>query len=83
MRYLRVICSLLLIGTSTGCSLCRGIEQWKCDTLGMCHFGTVPSKSIGIPQQYLPQPIYAQPPQFTAPQFTVPPPNPYKSQCQD
>ena len=26
-----------------GCGMLRSIEQWKCDHLGMCHFGTQPS----------------------------------------
>ena len=38
--------NMLLCGVlywSAGCSVFRGVEQWKCDNLGMCHFGTQPS----------------------------------------
>lgn len=27
----------------SGCGIIRGIEQWKCDNWGMCHFGIQPS----------------------------------------
>jgi len=29
----------------TGCGALRSIEQWKCDKLGMCHFGVTPSQA--------------------------------------
>jgi hypothetical protein len=32
-----------IVATSAGCGIVRGIEQWKCDRLGMCHFGIQPS----------------------------------------
>jgi hypothetical protein len=32
----------LLLSSTSGCGLFRGIEQWKCDRLGWCHFGTQP-----------------------------------------
>ncbi|MFN5467471.1 MAG: hypothetical protein ACK5ZC_10480 [Pirellulaceae bacterium] len=34
---------ILLLATASGCGICKSIEQWKCDNLGMCHFGTSPS----------------------------------------
>jgi hypothetical protein len=33
----------LLIGVNSGCGILRSIEQWKCDHLGMCHFGVAPT----------------------------------------
>lgn len=27
----------------SGCGFLRNIEQWKCDNMGMCHFGITPS----------------------------------------
>jgi hypothetical protein len=32
-----------------GCGVMRNIEQWKCDRLGMCHFGTTPSQPMMAP----------------------------------
>lgn len=34
---------LLSIVFMGGCGAMRGIEQWKCDNWGMCHFGVTPS----------------------------------------
>lgn len=28
---------------SSGCKTIRGMEQWKCDHWGLCHFGIKPS----------------------------------------
>ena len=42
----------------TGCGIFQAVEQWKCDNLGMCHFGTTPSapgcNSCGPPPPPLP-----------------------------
>lgn len=45
---------LLAIGISgaSGCTICRSVEQWKCDHLGFCNFGTRPQQQI----------IYSTPP---------------------
>jgi len=59
---MRLINRFLFIAFSLqvcGCSVCRNIEQWKCDNMGMCHFGITPTaKSIAplasIPYQYPP-----------------------------
>jgi hypothetical protein len=42
-----------------GCSVVRNIEQWKCDKMGMCHFGITPTAQPiaplnSIPYQYPP-----------------------------
>lgn len=39
------VLTTLLIGAS-GCSMCRSIDQWKCDHLGWCCFGTRPSQPV-------------------------------------
>ena len=52
MRFTFGIFFLLVVATSGGCRMIRGVEQWKCDNLGMCYFGTSPS---GGPQAYAPQ----------------------------
>ncbi|MGV3486780.1 MAG: hypothetical protein ACO1RT_20360 [Planctomycetaceae bacterium] len=47
----------------TGCGALRNIEQWKCDHLGMCHFGTTPSLSFPRPWEsdvYSPVPVYGE-----------------------
>lgn len=35
--------------SSGGCGVFRCIEQWKCDTLGMCHGGTTPTMPYAGP----------------------------------
>jgi hypothetical protein len=37
-----LVLSASLLSTC-GCSTFRNVEQWKCDNLGMCHFGIRPS----------------------------------------
>lgn len=38
-----------------GCSTLRAIDQWKCDKLGWCCFGTQPSTpTLGAPPNYAP-----------------------------
>lgn len=58
-------CGLLAIAPLclTGCGVMRSIEQWKCDRLGMCHFGTTPSQPpMSPPSAYCPpSPAYGQP----------------------
>lgn len=34
---------------SSGCKTIRGIEQWKCDNWGLCHFGIKPSHKNHAP----------------------------------
>lgn len=34
---------LTILTFCSGCSVLRCIEQWKCDHLGMCHFGVAPT----------------------------------------
>lgn len=45
--------SLLILCTTplflTGCGALRNIEQWKCDNMGMCHFGITPSMPSAQP----------------------------------
>ena len=43
------VLSLIVCSTTGGCSCLRSIEQWKCDNLGMCHFGTRPSNAFYPP----------------------------------
>jgi hypothetical protein len=63
----RISAVLLLSGfffCSSGCSMFRGIEQWKCDHWGVCHFGTAPQASaatsalppLGAPEFAPPEP---------------------------
>jgi len=37
-RALTCVGIVAIISGSTGCGVFRGIEQWKCDNWGMCHF---------------------------------------------
>lgn len=40
----------IVLASAAGCSLSRAIEQWKCDNLGWCCFGTRPSAPpCGVP----------------------------------
>lgn len=32
-----------MFASASGCSVFRAIDQWKCDNLGCCMFGTTPS----------------------------------------
>lgn len=38
MRLAPFFLGLVLISCANGCGAIRGIEQWKCDNWGMCHF---------------------------------------------
>lgn len=62
-----------MVGTS-GCSMFRAIDQWKCDNLGCCMFGTTPSRE----NVYLaPAPVGASPcctPMTVAPTSCAPAP---------
>ena len=50
-----VLLPLLSVVFVGGCGALRGIEQWKCDNWGMCHFGVTPSVSHGdIPHGDIP-----------------------------
>ncbi|TWU31360.1 hypothetical protein Poly41_62290 [Novipirellula artificiosorum] len=44
MQQLKYTLASLLLLSATGCGTIRGMEQWKCDNWGMCHFGTQPSQ---------------------------------------
>lgn len=33
----------LVVGLLAGCSCLHSVDQWKCDNLGWCCFGTVPT----------------------------------------
>lgn len=47
---MRAILFSLIAGATTflsGCGFLRNIEQWKCDNMGMCHFGITPSVPHG------------------------------------
>jgi hypothetical protein len=43
--------AVMAIGLS-GCEVTRAIDQWKCDNLGWCCFGTRPSQPVGCMQPY-------------------------------
>ncbi|MEZ6092169.1 MAG: hypothetical protein R3C05_30045 [Pirellulaceae bacterium] len=43
MRIIQIAIALTTVLLLSGCGVMRGIEQWKCDTWGMCHFGIRPS----------------------------------------
>jgi hypothetical protein len=50
-RWLALTILAIVAGGQCGCQTMRAIDQWKCDNLGWCCFGTQPSQ----PQ---PQPVY-------------------------
>jgi len=54
-RYSLLIMSAML--PLSGCGFFQRIEQWKCDHLGMCHFGTAPS--VPAPMMGVPAPMGA------------------------
>lgn len=45
--YLAIL--LVAVISASGCGVMRSVEQWKCDRLGMCHFGTRPSMQTPPP----------------------------------
>ncbi|MFO1064691.1 MAG: hypothetical protein U0892_12580 [Pirellulales bacterium] len=50
MRKLLAVTAILwVLSLSSGCGVIRSFEQWKCDRLGMCHFGTQPSMMAAPP----------------------------------
>jgi hypothetical protein len=49
MRFSVAVFVVLVIAACSGCQCCRQIEQWKCNHLGMCHFGLTPTN---VPQPY-------------------------------
>ena len=63
MHISRSVFLLFVISSFCGCRVFRGIEQWKCDKLGMCYFGTTPSNYYGSPRLSAPQPRIAFPTQ--------------------
>lgn len=65
MRFSKTILLLVFLSSFCGCRIFRGIEQWKCDRLGLCHFGTTPSTLMRTP------PAYSIPPQTSLP-FVAP-----------
>jgi hypothetical protein len=57
---------MLLIGAAlmislSGCEAMRGVEQWKCDNLGLCCFGIRPSCQQGCPSACGPMIIGSDP----------------------
>ena len=62
MRYTNLVLATIVLFAVSGCSAARGIEQWKCDKLGMCHFGTQPSQPCGpCNSQSVPMEVYETP----------------------
>jgi hypothetical protein len=47
----------LAIAVAPGCAWTRSIDQWKCDKLGICWFGTQPSQE----NVYMTAPMQAVP----------------------
>jgi hypothetical protein len=45
MRNSLIVLLALTPVTLSGCGFLRNVEQWKCDNLGMCHFGITPTVS--------------------------------------
>jgi len=64
MRNHRILSVVALVGFSSGCHCMQGMEQWKCDNLGMCHFAQ-PRPGVYSPM-VLP-PSYGAPPSGLAP----------------
>jgi len=79
MRFAINILLILATVTCNGCRIGRGIEQWKCDNLGMCHFGTTPSTvNDGLRATAAQRPV-----NFNSPQGAwTQPLMPHCSQCQ-
>lgn len=51
------VAMIMLIGVAAagGCTTLRAIDQWKCDKLGWCCFGTRPSApTVGVPPVFAP-----------------------------
>lgn len=44
MNKTKALLLVLALGCFPGCRTIRGIEQWKCDNWGMCHFGIKPTR---------------------------------------
>jgi len=79
MRYAIKVLLFLATMTSAGCRIGRGIEQWKCDNLGMCHFGITPSNdNNGMRAAAAQRPVDGFPPQGAWSQPLVP----HCTQCQ-
>lgn len=62
---IRLLLMLSLLGSTVGCSMFRSVEQWKCDNLGICQFGTQPTQPLTPPATVVPQ--YGQPACSTCP----------------
>ncbi len=50
--YLAVL--IVVLSCTAGCGVFRSIEQWKCDNMGMCHFGTKPTYFVTPPVEAYP-----------------------------
>jgi hypothetical protein len=64
MRNSLIILLALTPVTLTGCGFLRNVEQWKCDNLGMCHFGITPTVShahVWDSNAQSPPPFYSDP----------------------
>lgn len=77
MRASFVLALMIVSPGIAGCSALRGIEQWKCDNMGMCHFGLRPSAPDCPCSPSVPGPavVNPEPPccHSTSPGFAVPP----------
>jgi|694.fasta_scaffold20229_2 hypothetical protein len=76
-RVLTCLCTILILTSVTGCGAFRGIEQWKCDNWGMCHFA--PSRP-GVYSPMAVQPTAGLPwgyPAATAPNVAAATPSVY------
>ena len=79
MRHAINVILFLATVTCSGCRIGRGIEQWKCDNLGMCHFGITPSNDNNRLRAAAAQrPVNVFPPQGDWSQPLMP----YCPQCQ-
>jgi hypothetical protein len=54
MRNWRLWLAIGLLACLSGCETMRAIDQWKCDALGICCFGTRPSCPPSYPAAFPP-----------------------------
>ncbi len=68
---LLVVVAVMMAG-GAGCSWMRSLEQWKCDRLGWCCFGTRPSQPAAYPAGAMAYPGPVSAPMAAAPMVAAP-----------
>ena len=54
MRFPNQLLLIAVLLSFCGCRVFRNIEQWKCDNMGMCHFGITPTAQSMAPPASIP-----------------------------